>query len=125
MNFPIIFISYFTISLFCGDGKTIGKLLTGIKVSSTTQKDINLFTSFKRAIVYYFCVSTGFILLALPFITKEKKGIPDWISSTFVKEDGQNQEIKNKISLNNAHQGKQLKLFSNDNAEQFNLKKSA
>ena len=123
ISFPVIFITYFSIALFWSNGQTFGKLLTGLKVMNEGQKDLDLLTSFKRAIVYYFCVSTGFLLMAIPFITKSKKGIPDWISFSYVVDE---QIMKQKeVIQENIIISEQLKLFSIPTLNKEYLKKAA
>jgi len=80
----IIFWSYFLSSYYLGKGQTIGKMLFNINVKSKKfpHNPPNILEIFLRTCGYFFCYITGSLLFILPFVTKNKKGLPDWLSST-------------------------------------------
>jgi uncharacterized RDD family membrane protein YckC len=80
----VVFWSYFTISYFLGNGQTPGKMIFGLKTFSSTSKNMTLSESILRTSGYFFCYSTGIIFFAIPFMRKDRKGIPDWVSGTWV-----------------------------------------
>jgi uncharacterized RDD family membrane protein YckC len=67
-----------------GDGQTLGKLVFKLKVKSLRSSNLTLSESFMRSFGYLFCYLNFFLLFLIPFMTKEQKGLPDWISSTSV-----------------------------------------
>ena len=83
----IIFISYFTISFYFTNGQTLGKKIFKLKVHSRFNKEITLFDSFSRAMAYFICMLSVYTLFIIPFFRKDKKGVPDWLSHTFVGDE--------------------------------------
>lgn len=82
----VIFMGYFICCYYMGNGKTLGKLLFKLRVQSSKTNDSNLSLNecFLRSLGYLFCYLNFFILFLVVFVTKDEKGIPDWISSTMV-----------------------------------------
>lgn len=68
------------------NGKTLGKFIFNLKV--TTQNSKNQKLGFKECFLrtagYFFCYGLGIILLAIPYIQEDGRGIPDWCSGTEV-----------------------------------------
>ena len=87
---PLIFMAtfwpYFFLSLYLGEGATPGKFTMGLRVHSTHKKDTHLsFTeAFSRTMAYFFCYFSGGFLLAIPYLNRQRKGLPDWLSHTHV-----------------------------------------
>ncbi len=90
----LVFWGYFIISYYWGEGKTPGKLLFGLKVYSpsfknTAEYHLTLKESFSRTMGYFLCYLTFGLLFGIAFFTKNKKGIPDWLSHTSIVSDEQ------------------------------------
>lgn len=81
-----VFWTYFFLSMYLGEGATPGKFAMGLRVHSPHKKDthLTLRESLIRTSAYFICYFSGMLLLAIPYITRSKKGIPDWISKTHV-----------------------------------------
>jgi uncharacterized RDD family membrane protein YckC len=86
LSLLLVFWGYFLFSYYMGEGRTPGKLIFGIKVHSPHRGDDHL--SFKEAFMrtggYFIGCFTGMLLLALPFLRKDSKGIPDFLSHTHI-----------------------------------------
>lgn len=80
----ITFWGYFVLSNFLSNGKTIGKSFSGLRVFSPSEEHLTFQESFMRTFGYFFGYATGSILLAIPFMRQDAKGLPDWFSSTYV-----------------------------------------
>lgn len=106
---PFIFLSYFTITLFLGNGKTFGKALCQIKVRGANGRAPNFINCLFRTFAYCLCFFIGPFLFLIPFFTKDGKGIQDWISDTVVAEGIESKKEK-KI------EEKQLELFDKERA---------
>jgi len=96
LSLLFIFWGYFLFSYYMGEGKTPGKLIFGIKVHSPHRADDHL--SFKEAFMrtggYFVGCFTGMFLLAVPFLRKDAKGIPDFLSHTHVVSEDELEYIK-------------------------------
>ena len=81
-----VFWIYFFLSMYLGEGATPGKFAMGLRVHSPHKTDthLSLKESLLRTTAYFLCYFTGAVLLALPYFTRNKKGIPDWASKTHV-----------------------------------------
>ncbi len=79
-----IFVGYFTSCFFITEGRTLGKLLFNLKVSTTVGNEVVFDQYLLRTFTYLFCFLNGLFLLLIPFLTKSGKGLPDWISGTEV-----------------------------------------
>lgn len=80
-----VYFFYFSISLYWGQGRTLGKAILGLKVYSlSSEHGPNLLESFQRALGYLVCYMSANLLFILPVIRKDGKGLADWISGTFV-----------------------------------------
>lgn len=75
-------ISYFTLSYYMFNGKSVGKSLMGLRVFSKFHPEITLYDSFSRSLGYFTCMVPMNILFAIPFLTKSGRGLPDWLSET-------------------------------------------
>ncbi len=106
---PFIFLSYFTITHFLGNGKTFGKALSRIKIKEDNGLPPSFTNCLFRSFAYCLCFFIGPFLFLIPFITKDGKGIQDWISNTSVEES-----IKSKEE--NKEKEKQLELFEKERA---------
>ncbi len=95
-----LFMGYFICCYYMGDGQTIGKLVFKLKVKSLRSSNLTLSESCMRSFGYLFCYLNFFLLFLIPFMTKDQKGLPDWISSTSVinleeKEESEENEAFN------------------------------
>tara|TARA_R110002049_G_scaffold237190_5_gene410281 strand:- start:146 stop:694 length:549 start_codon:yes stop_codon:yes gene_type:complete len=81
-----VFFSYFFISYYTSEGKTLGKMIFGLRVYSPAKPEIHLSLaeSAKRSLGYLVCYVTGLFLFALPLFRKDQKGVPDFFSNTEV-----------------------------------------
>jgi len=80
-----LFMGYFMCCYYLGNGQTLGKLIFKLKVASQDNPELSISECFMRSFGYLFCYLNFFILFLIPFMTKDEKGFPDWISSTSVK----------------------------------------
>ncbi|MBH47557.1 MAG: hypothetical protein CME71_05255 [Halobacteriovorax sp.] len=91
-----VFFSYFFLSLYTSEGKTLGKMVFGLRVYSKEKPELHLGLgeSFRRTMGYLVCYATGLFLFALPMLRKDRRGLPDMFSSTeVVFEDFFNEHI--------------------------------
>lgn len=81
----LIYCSYFFMSMFLSQGKTLGKTAVGLRViDPQTLGQISYSQAMLRTMGYTLCYLGGLILFVLPFMNKKNKGVPDWLSSTQV-----------------------------------------
>ncbi len=111
LTLPLIFLSYFTITLFLGDGKTFGKALCRIKIKEVNGSAPNFTNCLFRSFAYCLCFFIGPFLFLIPFFTKDGKGIQDWVSNTVVAEN-----IELKKENKDKEKEKQLELFERERA---------
>ena len=83
----IIFSGYFICSYYLSNGKTLGKLIFKLRVKSQQNSELKVSECFIRSFGYLFCLLNFFFLFLIPFITRNQKGIPDYISNTYIKLD--------------------------------------
>lgn len=81
-----VYFSYFFLSYYTSEGKTLGKMIFGLRVYSPAkpQMQLELGESFRRTLGYLFCYATGLFLFALPMLRKDRRGLPDFFSNTEV-----------------------------------------
>ena len=81
-----VFFSYFFISYYTSEGKTLGKIIFGLRVYSPTspQMNLSLGESLKRTMGYLVCYVMGLFLFALPLVRSDRRGLPDMFSNTEV-----------------------------------------
>jgi uncharacterized RDD family membrane protein YckC len=79
-----LFMGYFICSYYISNGKTLGKLVFNLKIKSSRNSELTISECFMRSFGYLFCYLNFFLLFLIPFMTKDEKGLPDWISSTSV-----------------------------------------
>ena len=86
MSFFVVFCGYFILSYYLSEGKTPGKIIFHLKVQSphTHEGHLSLKACVMRTLGYFISMPTFFALLAIPYFRKDKKGIPDLLSGTFV-----------------------------------------
>lgn len=90
----VVFWGYFFMSYYWAEGKTPGKHIFGLKVYSPNFKyngeyHLSIRECFARTMGYFInCLSYG-LFMVIPFLTKSKKGIPDWLSQTSIVTDEQ------------------------------------
>ena len=107
------FFSYFMISLYINHGRTFGKAIFGLQVYSNEHESTSLtfMEVFLRTLSYTICYITGSFLFALAFITKNNRGIPDFLSSTEVITDEELEMKKQKQEIEHQYKDDQLELF--------------
>jgi uncharacterized RDD family membrane protein YckC len=75
--------AYFSIFYFVTNGRTMGKTLFGLKVS-TPSGEMTLKQAMQRSFAYFTCAIFGSFLFALSFIRKDAKSLADMFSNTSV-----------------------------------------
>ncbi|PIK16555.1 RDD family protein [Halobacteriovorax sp. JY17] len=113
INFLVVFTGYFLLSYYLSEGKTPGKIMFNLKVQCphTHSDQLSLKTSILRTIGYFVTIPTGFTLLLIPCFRKDKKGIPDWLSDSFVMNSDEEYYIE---SLEDTGSSKVTLLFPED-----------
>ena len=86
ISFLVVFWGYFLLSYYLSEGRTPGKIMFHLKVQSphTHEGQLSLKACMLRTLGYFVALPSFFTLLAIPFFRKDKKGIPDLFSNTFV-----------------------------------------
>jgi len=86
LHFPILFFvfwGYYLTSLYLGNGQTPGKIALHLRVvDEAGGPHLSIKECFMRTLGYFICTMSGFILLGIPYLTKDARGIPDWLSNT-------------------------------------------
>lgn len=87
---PIIFFSYFLVSYYSGEGKSLGKIFFKLTVAKN-ELSKDYLPTFKQAVLrtvgYMTCYLSLGTLFFLPFFRKDRRGIPDMFSGTQVYTD--------------------------------------
>lgn len=92
----LIFTMYFTISLYLGNGKTIGKMLFSHKVFSTKgNSHLTLRQALLRSLGYGFSVLCFFLPFAYVLFDKDKKSLACHLSDTYSRPE----EIKRSFEV--------------------------
>lgn len=85
------YFSYFLVSAYLFEGKTIGKSLFNLRIVSKDREGREL--SFKESVLRAVGYTISYIMLFLPFLasafTKNGRGLPDFLSQTEVMTDEQ------------------------------------
>jgi uncharacterized RDD family membrane protein YckC len=86
LSFIVVFWGYFLLSYYLSEGRTPGKIIFHLKVQSphTHEGHLSLKSCVLRTLGYFVALPSFFALLAIPFFRKDKKGIPDMLSNTFI-----------------------------------------
>jgi uncharacterized RDD family membrane protein YckC len=96
----LVFLTYFTLTLYIYQGKTLGKMI--MKISTIHQDflqeygELNYMLSFqqcyRRALAYAFCYLSVGTLFAVSYFTKGQRGLPDFMaqSQTILDKDLEN-----------------------------------
>lgn len=81
---PLVFISYFTFTLYFFNGSTAGKSLMKLKVidHNTNQQTLSLKTSFRRSLGYFLNFLSFGSLFVINFIRKDQLGYADFYSKS-------------------------------------------
>jgi len=80
----IVFWGYFITSYFLGNGQTQGKVFLSLRIYGVNQYP-SLMEATLRTLGYFCCFLTLSVLFVIPYFNKSKKGIPDWMSGTYVE----------------------------------------
>lgn len=87
---PLIFFTYFLISYYSGEGKSLGKLFFKLTVAQN-QLTKDYLPTFKQALFrtlgYMACYLSLGTLFLMPFFRKDRRGLPDLLSGTQVYSD--------------------------------------
>lgn len=114
LTFPTLvftFFSYFLVSYFFNHGTTIGKALFSLRVCSNhDNEELSLVQCLLRSLTYTFCYLGGGLLLAIPFLRKDVKGLPDMMGSSQVLTLDEFNQRAERIHHDNTKQN-QLELF--------------
>lgn len=103
-----LYFSYFLYCTFVMDGKTIGKMATGLKVikeefvhnMDVMEYELSLKDSFRRASGYLLCYMSFGIFFIFNFASEDKRGLPDYLSgSRTVSEKWLNQMLEQKAAM--------------------------
>ena len=96
----IIFISYFTIANYIGNGKTIGARVMKLSlIDNNYLNDLSnefqptLPQSFRRAMSYFISYLSFGTLFGIALLTKDKRGFPDIISKTSILTDDEFHQV--------------------------------
>ncbi len=113
LNFLVVFCGYFLLSYYLSEGKTPGKIIFNLKVQCphTHSDQLSLKTSVLRTLGYFITIPTGFTLLLIPYFRRDAKGIPDWLSDSFVMNADEEYLIE---SLEDTGSAKVTPLFPED-----------
>lgn len=81
----LLFVAYFAISLYISNGRTIGKMIMGLRVHpNKLGTPIELKQSLLRAVGYFIGYIPMCLLLTIPYFRKDGMGLPDFLSSSLV-----------------------------------------
>lgn len=82
--FMVTFLGYFIISLYLSDGKTLGKLIYGLKIvpAHNHHRAMTLSECFMRSAGLFLCQVTLFLPFLINIMRKDNKGLPDFFSGT-------------------------------------------
>jgi uncharacterized RDD family membrane protein YckC len=94
----VTILSYFTLSYYLFNGKTIGKSLFNLRVFSKGHLEISLYNAFSRSLGYFTCMIPMNLLFVVPFLTKSARGLPDWLSETEVVTDNFYDHFQQEVS---------------------------
>lgn len=87
---PIIFFSYFLLSYYSGEGKSLGKLFFKLTVAQN-ELEKDYLPTFRQALLrtigYMSCYLSLGTLFFVPFFRNDRRGIPDMLSGTKVYSD--------------------------------------
>ena len=122
---PIVFFTYFVLSYFSGEGKTIGKLMFKLTVVRPDLKN-DYFPTIKEALMrtlgYIVCYMTLGVLFLLPFIRKDRKSLSDIFSNTSVWSD---QELYDALREGEMSKDNVIQLDLQPTKEDYGPKKAA
>jgi len=104
----VIFTGYFLSCFFITNGRTIGKFLFNLKLVSKKEDGILLDQYLIRTFTYLFCYLNGLFLLLIPLVTKNGKGLPDWLSGTMVVYDSEERIKQSEYIQNEAFDLKKI-----------------
>ena len=115
LSLGIIFLSYFTFFYYLGDGKTIGKMIFGLKVCSNHNhnKELTFMEAFSRSMGYLFCNFMWFLPFATIFLRRDAKSICDYISHTSVLTEAEMAIIEN-LEEHEVKDTHQMEMFPED-----------
>ncbi|WP_127714739.1 RDD family protein [Halobacteriovorax sp. HLS] len=86
LSFCVVFWGYFLLSYYLSEGKTPGKIIFHLKVQHphSHNEQLTLKECFMRTLGYFLTLPSFFTLLSIAYIRKDRKGLPDLLSNTFV-----------------------------------------
>jgi uncharacterized RDD family membrane protein YckC len=106
--FIVIFTGYFLSCFFITNGRTLGKFLFNLKLVTSGEDETALDQYLIRTFTYLFCYLNGIFLLLIPLVTKDEKGLPDWLSGTMVTNDNEKRIKQSEYNQNEAFNLKRI-----------------
>lgn len=80
----LIYLGYFTISTYVTDGRTLGKMIFGLRVTSPNEKRLKLKTVIVREFFGRFILMKLQVLYLIVLFTPKKQHLVDTLSETYV-----------------------------------------
>ena len=86
INLFLVFWGYFFLCQYLGDGKTFGKLCTGLKTISRNPDTASLSFQecFMRTLGHFLCMAMGMLPYCFVLLRKDYRGIPDFLGNSQV-----------------------------------------
>ncbi len=85
--------AYFCLFNYATDGRTLGKAIFQIKISSLNYQSMTLSKAIWRSFIYQTMIVTGSILFIVAFFRKDQRGIQDILSSSYVHFENETTQI--------------------------------
>lgn len=102
LEVPVLFVvfwGYFVFNYIMLEGQTPGKLIWGLEVTSHDGKKASAKQLWLRSMGSFICYFSGSFLFLIPFFNQQRKGIPDWLSSTIVAKKDEKSGGKKNVAL--------------------------
>ena len=91
----LIFTMYFSLSLYLSNGKTLGKLITGLKVYSISgRKELTFSEALMRSFGYGITCLTYFVPFIFILFNKQKKTLACLLSNTYTRTEETKREFQ-------------------------------
>jgi hypothetical protein len=78
--FPIIFLLYYTVSIYISGGQTPGSFLLKVKISNNQDENLSLYDSFYWSLSQLLNFFSFGLLFGINMFTKESKGLDQYIT---------------------------------------------
>lgn len=124
LSLPIIFMGYFFFSYYLGDGRSLGKMLFGLKVYSNENRKNSLSAKecLSRSLGYLFSNYLLYIPFLTSFVRSDMKSINDFISQTTVYSDKEIafiESLESSAANQSEDASEQIDLFPEDPNQRF------